>query len=75
MPRVFWSERAIHKKIPTFIEMIAFVTMNGLFDCRDRRCGARVGILGRRMRARDNDGGAPFERGSGGGTEGGGKLT
>lgn len=55
--------------------MIAFVTMNGLFDCRDRRCGARVGILGRRMRARGNDGVVPFERGSGGGTEGGGKLT
>lgn len=49
--------------------------MNGLFDCRDRRRGVRVGMLGRLMRARGDGGGVPFERGSGGGTEGGGKLT
>lgn len=49
--------------------------MNGLFDCRDRRSGVRVGMLGRLMRARGDGGGVPFERGSGGGTEGGGKLT
>lgn len=75
IPRVFWSERAIHKKIPRTIEIIAFVTTNGLFDPRDRRCGVRVGILGRRIRARGDAEGVPFERGSGGGTDGGGKLT
>ncbi len=51
------------------------MTTNGLFDCRDRRSGARVGMLGRRMRALGEGGGVPFERGSGGGTAGGGKLT
>jgi hypothetical protein len=72
---VFGSVSAIHRKIPTFIEIIAFVTINGFFVCRDRRCGARAGILGRRVRARAAAGGVPLERGSGGGTEGGGKLT
>ena len=49
--------------------------MNGFFDRRDRRCGARVGIFGRLMRARGEAEGVSFERGSGGGIEGGGKLT
>ena len=51
------------------------MTINGFFVCRDRRCGPRAGILVRRVRARADAGGVPFERGSGGGTEGGGKLT
>ena len=62
-----------------FIEIIALVTTNGLFVRRDLRCGARVVVLGRRVFARgtavDTAAGASLERGSGGGTEGGGKLT
>ncbi len=79
MPRVFVLVSAIHKKIPTFIEIIAFVTANGLFVRCDRRCGDRVVVLGRCVCAREAAAGAaagtPLERGSGGGTEGGGKLT
>lgn len=55
------------------------MTTNGLFVRRDLRCGARVVLLGRRVLARDAAvgaaAGASLERGSGGGTDGGGKLT
>lgn len=55
--------------------MSALVTTNGLFVRCDRCCVARVLPLGRRVRARGEAAGVPLERGNGGGTEGGGKLT
>lgn len=48
---------------------------NGLFVRRDRYCVTRVLALGRLVRARGAVAGGPLERGNGGGTEGGGKLT
>lgn len=62
-------------KIPTFTEIIAFVTTKGLFVRRNRRRGTRLVILGRRVRGRGEVGGVLPERGSGGGMDGGGKLT
>lgn len=62
-------------KIPTFAEMIALVTTSGLRALRDLRCGTRGVMLGRRVGARGETAGVLFDRGSGGGTEGGGKLT
>ncbi|MEK7411513.1 MAG: hypothetical protein AAB327_09065 [Actinomycetota bacterium] len=43
----------IHRKIPTFIEIIAFVTGIGLFARLARCRGTCEVALGRRMRARD----------------------
>lgn len=75
MPSVFELVSAIHRKIPTFIEIIAFVTGIELFARLARCCGTREAALGRRMRARCEEAGRLFECGSGGGTDGGGKLT
>lgn len=72
---VFVLVSAIHRKIPIFTEIIALVTTNGLFVRGDLRCGTRVELLGRRMCARGEAAGVPLERGNGGGSEGGGKLT
>ncbi len=69
------SANAIHRKIPTLIEIIAFVKTNGLFDRSDLLRDDGEVDLGRRMRAGGDIGVVSVERGNGGGTEGGGKLT